>query len=488
MKKQSIWLEGLKFKPKPKLTKGIHTDILIIGGGIAGISTAFSLKDSKLDITLIDESKIGTGVSAHTTGKLTFLQELIYQKLEANFGQDICDLYLKSQKEAIEIVKQNVVKFNIDCDFEGVASYVFTNNIKHLKNFRKEELILNRNKIAYKIKNEISLFPVKYSIRVDDTAVFHPVKYILALKEICLKKGIRIYENTKAITLKQQGEEYLVDTPNGYIRAKKVIICTHYPFFLTPGFIPLRTHIERSYLCAGTVARTKKISAITNTYPTKSLRYYQGKHPYLLYIAESHKLGNNLDYQANYNLLMETANEFMPKIDFIWQNQDIMTNDYLPLIGKISKDNNNLLIATGFNTWGMTNGVIAGKILSDLILEKTNPYTFLFAPYRGTSIDQIKNFMIDSFQISKSYIISKIKSYYSFYLDEVKIKQLNGKKVGIYIDEFGKYHIVSRICPHLKCSLTFNTFSKTWDCPCHGSRFDIDGNCLNGPSAYNIKI
>ena len=178
----------------------------------------------------------------------------------------------------------------------------------------------------------------------------------------------------------------------------------------------------------------------------------------------------------------------MPNVDYIWQNQDIMTNDYLPLIGRLQKNNDHLYIATGYNTWGMTNGVIAGKVIRDLILGEENPYAFLFAPYRGIHFDQIKNFTLDAYQSGKSYAISKLKNYYSFYLDEVKIKKKKGKKLGIYIDEDGKYHIVSTICPHMKCSLTFNMFQKTWDCPCHGSRFDMDGKCIEGPSLKDITI
>lgn len=488
MKKKSLWLEGINPKTTTKLTKGITTDILIIGGGIAGISTAFELRNCGKEITLIDQNKVGFGVSAHTTGKLTFLQELIYQKLEANFGYEISKLYLQSQKEAIEIVKQNVINYHIDCNYEGVSSYVFTNSLKEIKKFQKEELFLSKNKISYQIKNKLPIKNVEYALEVKDTAVFHPVKYILELKRLCLKEKVKIYENTKAISLKEEENGYLVDTEEGYIRAKQVILCCHYPYFTIPGIIPFRTHIERSYLCAGEIKNRKKFSAISSNLPTQSLRYHKDKKNYLLYVGNSHKLGNNLDYEKNYQSLIEQSKDFFQNVDYIWQNQDIITSDYLPLIGRLQKENNRLYIATGFNTWGMTNGVIAGKVLADLIQGKSNSYEKLFAPYRGMSVDKIKNLTLDAFQNGKSYVISKIKDYYSFYLDDIKIETLNGKKVGIYIDEDGKYHIVSRICPHLKCSLTFNMFQKTWDCPCHGSRFDIDGNCIQGPSIYHIKL
>lgn len=488
MRKESIWLEGIKSKITPKLTKGITTDILIIGGGLAGMSTAFSLRDQNKDIVLIDKYKVGHGASANTTGKLTFLQGLIYQKLEANFGPVITDLYLKSQQEAINIVEQNVINYHIDCNLEGVSSMTFTDQLQDLKKFQKEELILVRNKIAYKIKDRTPLEKVSYAIEVKNTAVFHPLKYILELKRLCLKSGISIYENTRALTLKKTSYGYLVDTEEGYIKAKKVVICTHYPFFTVPGLIPFRTHIERSYLLAGKLSKSKKVSAISSGNPLKTMRYHQDRHPYLLYGAESHKLGTKLDYQNNYDNLIHQSKKYLNHIDYIWQNQDVMTNDSLPLIGKLEKDDDTLLVATGFNTWGMTNGVIAGQLLADLLLGKENKYEKLFAPYRGMSFDKIKNFIITSFETTKTYALSHCKNYFSFYLNEIKITTLNGKKVGIYIDEDGKYHTVSHNCPHLKCGLTFNMFMKTWDCPCHGSRFTIDGTCIEGPSVHDITI
>lgn len=486
--RNTIWLEHVHNKVCPRLAKGITTDILIIGGGIAGISTAFELKDSNKSITLIDRNQVGSGVSARTTGKLTFLQDGIYQKLEKNFGEEVASLYLKSQIEAIETVKQNVIDYHIDCDFEGVNDYLYTRKKEEIPLLQKEEFILSKNKISYEVKNKLPLFPVIHAIEVKDTAVFHPVKYILALKEICLKKKIKIYENTTALRMTKTSNGYLVHTEEGYIKAKQVIVCSHYPFFTIPGMIPFRTHIERSYLCSGKVEKPKKCSAINPSNPVESFRYHNEKSPYLLYVGGTHMLGNQLNYEENFQTHLKHAKKYLKEVDYIWQNQDIMTPDSLPIIGKMKKEDDSLFLATGFNTWGMTNGVIAGTVLSDLIQNKKSPYEQIFSPSRGYSLDKIKNLVIDDFQNAKSYFISKVKDYYSFYLNQVKISKKNGKKVGIYVDSKGEYHIVSRICPHLKCSLTFNMAEKTWDCPCHGSRFHFDGTCIEGPSVFDIKI
>lgn len=488
LKKESIWIQGIKNTPCSKLKQNIYCDVLIIGGGLSGISTAFELRNSKQKVVLIERNKIGFGVSSRTTGKLTYLQGLAYQELEKTFNSKVADLYLKSQKEAIQKVVDNVKNYAIDCDLERNHSITFTYDKSEIPFFQKEEAILKRNHVPYQIKNTNGLEQVAYAIEVDDTYVFHPVKYILALKKILLKEGFSIYENTKALTLAKQEEGYLVQTEEGSIKAKKVIICTHYPYFTIPGFLPLRSHIERSYLVAGQVNQSQKINAITSSKKTVSFRYHQPKENYLLYVSHSHKLGNNLDYKRNYDLSIEDAKPYLKEIDYVWQNHDIMTEDHLPLIGRLQKNNPNLFIATGFNTWGMTNGVLSGKILSDLVEGKENPYEQLFLPYRGFTWNAIKSLTVDTAHSTKTYALSHLKNYYSFYLDEVEIKKIEGKKCGIYIDEEGKHHIVKALCPHLKCGLTFNTFAKTWDCPCHGSRFTMDGDCIEGPSLYSIKF
>ncbi len=154
------------------------------------------------------------------------------------------------------------------------------------------------------------------------------------------------------------------------------------------------------------------------------------------------------------------------------------------MIGKITDD---LLIGTGYNTWGMTNGSLAGKILSDIILNNENEFIDLFSLERHKSLNSVKNILVEIIRNGKSFTINKIKKDKSWYKEKLYFTKRNGKAIAIYIDENNKEHIVYNKCPHLKCSLIFNEFEKTWDCPCHGSRFDLDGNCIEGPSRYNIR-
>lgn len=492
MENKSIWLKDIKYEKLESLNQDINTDVLIIGGGLTGISAAYHLINNNLNVTLIDSDKIGFGVSSRTTGKLTYLQELIYNKLERNFGYEISKKYLESQKYAINLVKDIIKKNNIECDLTKSDSFTFTDNESEIKNFKKEEKFLKRAKVKYGVTKDLPLkIKCDYAIKVEDTYVFHPVKYIMELKKICLNNGIKIYENTKAVKLENKKDYYICYTNRSKIKAKIVVLCCHYPFFLIPGFIPLRTHIEKSYLTASKISKSKNINAITNTYPTKSIRYHNDKrgNNYILYVGNSHLLCDKLNRKDNYNdLINQVKKDINKTVDYCWCNHDLITNDNLPLIGRLSKNDKRLLIGTGYNTWGMTNASLAGKILSDQILGKENKYAKIFVPYRSITLDKVKNLFVNLYCNIKGFFYPKIKKNHTWYENNVRFENRKGKNVGVYIDENKKEHVVRNLCPHMKCSLIFNMMDKTWDCPCHGSRFDVEGNCIQGPSTYSIKI
>lgn len=482
MKEKSIWREGFPRNTCPSLNKDIDVDVLIIGGGITGISTAYHLSDSNLKICLVEKNEIGSGVTSRTTGKLTYLQENIYSKLKTYVGKEKAKLYLESQIDAIKMVTDIIKKEMISCDWDKASSYIFSN--EKSKKLEKEKSILSEFDIslkeAKKLPNEEE---VEEAFYVNDTYVFHPLKYIYALKDICLNKDVSIYEKTKIISIDKEEEVYLCKTRNNTIRARQVVFAVHYLYFIIPFWMPLKAYIEKSYIEAFQTEQNYHFSAITISKPTISMRYHtDGNINYQLYLTNSHNACVKNNEKENFTDLMTAKNK---KPDYIWSNKDIMTIDSLPYIGSINSDNS-LLIGTGYNTWGMTNGSIAGKILSDIILHKENKYIELFHPKRGINLGKAINFPIILGSNIYSFTKTKIKKNKSWYFSNVKFEERNGKSIAIYIDENNKEHIVYNICPHFKCSLIFNEVEKTWDCPCHGSRFDIDGNLIEGPSNYDI--
>ena len=476
MKKNTIWLEDINSEKSKSLNKNLDIDVLIIGGGITGLSTAYHLINSNLKVCLVEKNLIGHAVSSRTTGKLTYLQDNIYTKLN-----DKSKKYYESQNDAIKIVENIIKENNIKCDYEKVESYLYTDQDSEIDNIKKEEDMLIKMNVEYKKYDKLPInIDCKYAIGVKDTAVFHPIKYLNELKKIIIKNDINIYENSNVTSIKKEDETYICEVNGNIVKAKKIVVATHYPFFLIPLMIPLRTYIEKSYISASFIDKDEKFSAITISQPIKSIRYHKD---YFIYLTGTHNLCIKCNCKDNFNNLIKDLSELNLKPNYIWSNHDIMTEDSLPYIGYID---DNLLIGTGYNTWGMTNGSLAGKILSDLILNKKNKYKNLFDPRRNKKIkDMIKYPMNMSYNI-KAFTQNKLVKNKSWYSNNVKFTKINGKNVAIYIDENKKEHIVYNLCPHLKCSLIFNEVEKIWECPCHGSRFDIDGKCIFGPSKYDI--
>lgn len=484
MKNKSIWKKGVENEMLPELNKDIMCDILIIGGGIAGLSTAYFLSESNNSIVLIDKNKCAEGASSKNTGKLTFMQELVYHKLESNYSKEVAKLYLESQKEAISLAIETIKQNNIKCNLLEEDAYVFINKDSNNNKIEKEINFYKESNIEYEIVNKLpNEFPIKCGIKTKGSYSFNPYKFLVGIKNK-IKEKIDIYENTRVIEVKKEDNYYLTKTQNkNIIKSKYVVVATQYPFFIVPYYTPFKTTVEKSFIVGG--GGTNVFQAISGGKPTFSFNYYKEDGGYLLYSRRSHSITTNLDTRKDREEMVEEYKKYFgTNPEYYFQNHDLMTYDYMPFIGKID---DNMYVLTGFNKWGNTNGIIGGSLISDLILEKENKYEGIFNPKRGISFLKIKNLTIYNTMVMSRYILNKVVSSKSYYDDRVRIEYINGKKCGIYIDDKGK-HIVSNICPHMKCNLVFNYVDKTWDCPCHASRFDIDGNIVYGPSVYDIKI
>ncbi len=477
MQYKSLWLDDVHFNRYDAISENKEVDVLIVGGGITGLSCAYHLRNSNLKICLVEQNLLAHGVTSRTTGKLTYLQDNIYSKLKSKALS-----YYKSQKYAIKLVKEIIKVENINCDYQEVESFLYTADAKEIKKIRKEEKMLQKLRTPYKKQKKLPIgIDSLYAISVNDTAVFHPLKYLNALTRIITESGVEIYENSSVTSIRKGMNKYMCRVNGHIISANKVIIASHYPYFLFPYLMPLKTHLEKSYVSASIIDELKKFSAISLSKPIKSIRYHNDC---FIYSNKSHNLSTNYNYKSNFDDLIVELSKMSLKPEILWSNHDLMTEDNLPYIGYIGE---NLLIGTGYNTWGMTNGSLAGKIISDIILNKGNEFIDLFNPMRNKGIGIVK-YPANMFYSIKSYIDSKISKNKSWYKDSVVFKKIGDTNIAIYIDEEKKEHIVYNQCPHLKCSLIFNESEKTWDCPCHGSRYNIDGKCLTGPSNKDITF
>lgn len=484
MNQTSLWLDGYSISKEKPTIQNKKIDVCIIGGGIAGISTAFALKDSELNVILIDKGTIGFGATAYTTAKISYLQELPYQKIVTMHGIEAAKLYYNSQKQAFNQIKYNIDTYHIDCDYQTVKDYILANASSSITKVKKEEALLKKWNVPYQTITTLPLpISFQYGIGVS-SAVFHPLKYLYGLKkQIELK--IPIYENVFAKKINKNKNSYTIETDIGKLEATYVVVATHYPFFIIPSYIPFKTHVEKSYVIASKTKDIHDFSCITTGTPMHSIRYHND---YLIYGSYAHALTNHLDDEKNFKKIKERfQNHFQKEIDYIWFNQDLIPNDGLPFIGETEKGSH-LFIATGFHTWGMTNGTIAGTIIADLIQHSYSPYEDLFMIKRNWNLSRVGHFIVDACRYAKIYLQTILIQNPKFYRDHVCVINENGTRIGIYIDDKGIQHKVYNQCPHMKCNLIFNEKEKTWDCPCHSSRFDIDGNVIRGPSMQSIKI
>ena len=447
MKNFSIWKDYSKIKGYEKLNENKEVDVLIIGGGITGISTLYHLKDSNLKVMLVEQNKIGMGVTSNSTGKLNFLQNDLIDKIRKFYDDDIASLYLESQIKTINDILEVIKKENIDCDLEKTDAYLYTDKDNEIEKIKDLEMFLNKNKIETKDTNN-KLVKSKYMIKVKDTYIYNPLKFIEGLLK---HNKYKVYENTSIKDIRYEDGYYYSYTDDNIIKSKYVVLSSHYPYFLKPFIFPLKVSLEKSYLSAS-LYKTKPISLISYSNPTISIRSYKD---YLIYLSNSHTISKDTCDKSNFNELLKKLNDLNLKPDYLWSNIDIITSDGLPYIGRL-KDN--MLIGTGYNTWGLTNGFLAGIIISAIILNKKNKYINLFLPTRK----DIK------------HIPTYIKNTYD---------NIEGFIKGYINTNSTKYH-----CPHLGCKLIYNEIENTYDCPCHGSRFKKDGTCINGPANKNIKI
>ncbi|EOU1755874.1 FAD-dependent oxidoreductase [Clostridium perfringens] len=475
---KSVWSESCKFRKREALNKDIKTDVLVIGAGIAGILTAYMLKQNGREVVVIDAAEIASGNTKNTTAKITSQHDLIYSKLITEFGEEKARQYAKANELAIKKYKEIIEDKRIECDFEEKPAYVYSlNEVDVLK----EELEAAKNLgIDAEFVQEANLpFKIKGAIKFNNQAQFNPLKFLKGISN-----ELVIYENTRALEIK----ENLVVTSGGNITANNILVATHYPIMNAPGYYFMKMHQERSYVLA--LENTSEIDGmyIDLNKEGYSFRTYNNL---LLLGGISHRTGEN-EEGGSYDELRKVAKRLYPKAKekYYWSAQDCMTIDGIPYIGRYSSETPNIYVATGFNKWGMTSSMVSAMIISDMILEKENDFSEIFSPRRFDLSLSINNIANDLIETAKNFIAQKV-SIPSSEIEHIKnghggIIEYNGEKVGVYKNKEGKEFFVSTKCTHLGCQLSWNADELTWDCPCHGSRFDYKGRLIGSPATKDL--
>ncbi|EGS5729069.1 FAD-dependent oxidoreductase [Clostridium perfringens] len=475
---KSVWSESCKFRKREALNKDIKTDVLVIGAGIAGVLTAYMLKQKGRDVVLIDAAEIASGNTKNTTAKITSQHDLIYSKLIAEFGEEKARQYAKANELAIKKYKEIIEDKRIECDFEEKPAYVYSlNEVDVLK----EEVEAAKNLgIDAEFVQEANLpFKINGAVKFNNQAQFNPLKFLKGISN-----ELVIYENTRALEIK----ENLVVTSGGNITTNNIVVATHYPIMNAPGYYFMKMHQERSYVLA--LENTSEIDGmyIDLNKEGYSFRTYNNL---LLLGGISHRTGEN-EEGGSYDELRKVAKRLYPKAKekYYWSAQDCMTIDGIPYIGRYSSETPNIYVATGFNKWGMTSSMVSAMIISDMILEKENDFSEIFSPRRFDLSLSINNIANDLIETAKNFIAQKVYIP-SSEIEHIKnghggIIEYNGEKVGVYKNKEGKEFFVSTKCTHLGCQLSWNSDELTWDCPCHGSRFDYKGRLIGSPATKDL--
>ena len=493
----SYWIESAKslIDNYEKLSKNIDVDVCIVGGGLTGISTAYYLKESGLNVCILEKNKICNNTSGNTTGKITSQHGLFYKYLVDSEGKEFARNYLKANEHAIEEIERIITKENIDCDFEHQDAYVYTQTLEGVSKVKDEvetvKSLYNCNdfKCEFVEKTELKINTLG-AIKFSNQAQFHPLKYVSGLLKSM--ENTLIYENTKVVDVKKEEDRYNVITNDGYlVNAKHIVIATNYPIINVPGYYFLKMYQGMSYTIA--IKPNDKIIEgmyISNEEPIVSIRK---QNDLVLISGNDHKTGAKIDLEDANNFLEDIAKKLYPnyELKYRWCTEDCVTLDKIPYIGKFSNLMPNVYVGTGYKKWGMTSSNISAQIISDMILGKQNKYEEIFKATRVEPIKNIKEVKNMLKETVHSLILNKFDNPDEMLKDvkqnEGKIVEIEGEKFGIYRSETNEIYAIKPICSHLGCELSWNNVEKTWDCPCHGSRFSYNGESIYAPGINDLK-
>lgn len=430
----SVWSKTCTLPTFPALHGDTKTDVLIIGGGLAGILTAHALQQAGVDYLLIEADRICRGITRNTTAKITSQHGLIYRKLLKEFGTERTWLYWEANEAALAQYR-NLAE-TIPCDFEAQDSYIYS--VKQPEKLSDELNTLEKLGIHAEFTDKLPLpFPIAGAVRFRNQAQFHPLKFV---------SGIAADLNIREHTVARSFAGNTVLTNFGKIRASKVIVATHFPINNKHGSYFLKMYQDRSYVLG--LAHGPDVHGMYLDAEKGGLSF-RNHNGLLLLGGGGHRTGKSDGSQA---ALERTARQYYPQaqVKYRWAAQDCMTLDGIPYIGQYSKRTPNLYVATGFNKWGMTASMVAATLLCDLVQEKENPYTEVFSPSRSMFRKQLF---------------------------------INAGEAASHLLTFSKPR-----CSHMGCALTWNPQEHSWDCPCHGSRFTKNGKLLDNPATGNLDL
>lgn len=492
---RSYWIATAGLPPFEPLTTNLSADIVIVGAGIAGLTAAYLLAKEGADVVVLEAGSVLQGTTGHTTAKITAQHHLIYDELIHHFGLEHAKQYYESNRHAMAFIRRIVRELDIDCGLEDQDAYVYATAGKTVRTLELELEAYGKLGIEGELIGGADM-PVDAkavsALVMRHQAQFHPLLYMRRLLTEAVKLGVRVYEQTAAVDIDTSDKTRpVVRTSNGRsLTCSTIIAASHYPFCDKLGTMFARLYTVRSYAVAIHPERPYAGGMyISADQPKRSLRSAgTPEEPLVIIVGENHRTGTKEDTTKRYDALAKYGQEMfgVKRIPYRWSAQDVITLDKVPYIGPPDKDYPNILIATGFHKWGMTCGTAAAALLADLASGRPNPYAELYTPARFHPDPDLKKFVQHNAKVAGALIGGKLeragRTIESLAAGEGAVVRFDGKRAGAYRDRDGELFVVDTTCTHMGCELEWNGGDKTWDCPCHGSRFDYEGGVVEGPA------
>lgn len=478
----SYWIKHTKKeKHYPSVDHDLHVNMMIVGAGLTGLSCAYYISKTAKDAIVIESDQIGYGASGRNTGKLTFQHGLLYHTLIEKYDKVFAQRYYRAQCDAMTSIKAIIEDHHIDCDYQNSDAILYTNDVTRVADLQDEyQSYLDLGIPCEFLKSTRTPVEMEAGLQVHHQAKFNPYAYCLGLSDVLDERDIPIYEHSALCDIKQSEHGYECSVNGHIITANKVVFTCQFPFIDHMHLYFTRMRPMQESLCYAHLQQEELPSMMINIeVPMHSANIFAND---IVMAGYPHKSGQgSLQEHQDFEKSLPTIYP-IHDIEESWSNEDYFTFDYLPLIGKLDKHNDDLYFASGYRGWGNTTSNMAAKILSAYLLDQYSNYAMMASPQRASflSLPFLKENLNTAYHYLKGHF-NKADIDYPLKKQAKKI-EIDGKLYGVYRDEDDELFILDITCPHMGCICEFNHVDKTWDCPCHGSRFSYTGEVIKGPA------
>jgi glycine/D-amino acid oxidase-like deaminating enzyme/nitrite reductase/ring-hydroxylating ferredoxin subunit len=492
----SLWTATAPVTSYAPLDRDLDLDVAVVGGGIAGLTTAWMLTHAGLNVAVLEADRVAAGASANSTVKVTSGHTLRYSELERLHNAEAARVYAESNQAAVEEIKRLTADLGIDCDLEPRRHIVCAETREERAAVEAEVDAERRAGLPAVFEKRTDLpFPVTGCLVLDGQAQFHPRKYLLGLAVAFVKAGGAIFEQTRVMDV-DDGDPCIVKVDGGEVRAKDVVVATHFPI-ANRGLLFAKMAPVQEYAVAGPIDPSRSptdmyISAGSGGWSLRTADV-DGER-LLIAVGEKHKVGEGANTAEHFDALARWTNErfSVSDIRYRWTTHDLWPVDRLPYIGRIGRGTDHVHVATGFGGWGMTNGTVAGLVLRDAITGRRNEWSDLYDPVRRDITKGLGTFLRENLKVASHWVGDRLTADTGG-IDELGAGEAaillgdHGEHIAAYRDASDSVHAVSATCTHLGCIVRWNGAERTWDCPCHGSRFDVDGAVISAPAVRPLE-